>query len=94
MLASLLKVLKVPSISRFCRLNTDIHFGRNCGFQTLCVLTGITSQSALQQAESDGNKNFIPDYFSDDVSYSNPFVIVWFGHENPFAESYLGGSIN
>ncbi|XP_066914479.1 glycerol-3-phosphate phosphatase-like isoform X1 [Clytia hemisphaerica] len=50
------------------RLNTDIHFGRNCGFQTLCVLTGITSSSALQKAESDGNTNFIPDYFSDDLT--------------------------
>jgi len=34
----------------------------------MCVLTGITTQTRLEQTEADGDPNFIPDYYSDDVS--------------------------
>lgn len=50
------------------RLDTDVHFGRNCGFQTLCVLTGVTTPASLQQAEAKGVTDLIPDFFSDDLT--------------------------
>lgn len=50
------------------RLNTDIQFGYNCGFKTLCILTGITTEKILEEAISEGKPEFIPDYVSDDLS--------------------------
>lgn len=47
-------------------LEQDILFGKNCGFQTLLVLTGATSKEDLLRP-SDDHHRLIPDYFTDSL---------------------------
>lgn len=42
------------------RLEQDIGFGNNCGFQSLAVLTGAAT---LQSIENNPVKHEIPDYY-------------------------------
>ncbi|KAI9170422.1 hypothetical protein LWI28_027678 [Acer negundo] len=42
------------------RLDTDILFGHNAGCKTLLVLSGVTTQSTLQ----DSSNNIQPDYYT------------------------------
>ncbi|KAG6619744.1 hypothetical protein I3843_09G107800 [Carya illinoinensis] len=46
------------------RLDTDILFGQNAGCKTLLVLSGVTSQSTLQDPSND----IKPDYYTNKVS--------------------------
>uniref|UniRef100_A0A5B7BVV6 Phosphoglycolate phosphatase n=1 Tax=Davidia involucrata TaxID=16924 RepID=A0A5B7BVV6_DAVIN len=54
--------------SRMCmvgdRLDTDILFGQSAGCKTLLVLSGVTTQSTLQ----DPSNNICPDYYTSKVS--------------------------
>ncbi|XP_052202938.1 phosphoglycolate phosphatase 2 [Diospyros lotus] len=56
------------STSRMCmvgdRLDTDILFGQNAGCRTLLVLSGVTTQSSLQ----DPSNHIQPDYYTSTVS--------------------------
>ncbi|KAJ4836691.1 Phosphoglycolate phosphatase 2 [Turnera subulata] len=56
------------STSRMCmvgdRLDTDILFGQNAGCKTLLVLSGVTTQSTLQ----DPSNKILPDYYTSQVS--------------------------
>ena len=50
--------------------NTDILLGKRCGFKTLLVLTGITSQSdvdAMNTSTADSKNSIIPDYYADEL---------------------------
>ncbi|XP_076664760.1 glycerol-3-phosphate phosphatase-like [Andrena cerasifolii] len=49
---------------------TDILLGKRCGFKTLLVLTGITSQSdvdAMNASTADSKGSIIPDYYADEL---------------------------
>ncbi|MED6188624.1 Phosphoglycolate phosphatase 2 [Stylosanthes scabra] len=67
MMAFLLTKFNV-SVSKMCmvgdRLDTDILFGQNAGCKTLLVLSGCTTQSALQ----DPSNNIHPDYYTNKIS--------------------------
>lgn len=67
MMEFLLKKFQIAS-SRMCmvgdRLDTDILFGQNAGCKTLLVLSGVTTQSTLQ----DPSNNIQPDYYTNQVS--------------------------
>ncbi|XP_022642365.1 phosphoglycolate phosphatase 2 isoform X3 [Vigna radiata var. radiata] len=67
MMEFLLKKFNV-SCSKMCmvgdRLDTDILFGQNAGCKTLLVLSGVTTQSALQ----DPSNNIQPDYYTNTIS--------------------------
>ncbi|KAL5140645.1 Phosphoglycolate phosphatase 2 [Glycine soja] len=67
MMEFLLKKFNV-SCSKMCmvgdRLDTDILFGQNAGCKTLLVLSGCTTQSALQ----DPSNNIQPDYYTSKIS--------------------------
>ncbi|KAF8414283.1 hypothetical protein HHK36_002285 [Tetracentron sinense] len=56
------------STSKMCmvgdRLDTDILFGQNSGCKTLLVLSGVTTQSVLQ----DPSNNIQPDYYTSSIS--------------------------
>lgn len=50
--------------------NTDILLGKRCGFKTLLVLTGITSQSdvdAMNASTADSKNSIIPNYYADEL---------------------------
>ncbi|XP_043259538.1 glycerol-3-phosphate phosphatase-like [Colletes gigas] len=50
--------------------NTDILLGKRCGFKTLLVLTGITSQNdvdAMNSPNADSKNLIIPDYYADQL---------------------------
>ena len=50
--------------------NTDILLGKRCGFKTLLVLTGITSQSdvdAMNASTVDSKNSIIPDYYAGEL---------------------------
>lgn len=63
----LLKKFNV-SCSKMCmvgdRLDTDILFGQNAGCKTLLVLSGVTTESALQ----DPSNNIQPDFYTSKIS--------------------------
>ncbi|KAK7246028.1 hypothetical protein RIF29_40885 [Crotalaria pallida] len=67
MMDFLLKKFNV-SCSKMCmvgdRLDTDILFGQNAGCKTLLVLSGVTTQSALQ----DPSNTIQPDYYTSKIS--------------------------
>ncbi|KAH9750067.1 phosphoglycolate phosphatase 2 [Citrus sinensis] len=67
MMEILSKKFQIAS-SRMCmvgdRLDTDILFGQNAGCKTLLVLSGVTTQSTLQ----DPSNNIQPDYYTNQVS--------------------------
>ncbi|KHN14412.1 Phosphoglycolate phosphatase, partial [Glycine soja] len=67
MMEFLLKKFNV-SCSKMCtvgdRLDTDVLFGQNAGCKTLLVLSGCTTQSALQ----DPSNNIQPDYYTSKIS--------------------------
>ncbi|XP_067639553.1 chronophin [Eurosta solidaginis] len=46
-------------------LESDIAFGRQCGFQTLAVLSGFCK---LQDIETESNPSKIPDYYADSMA--------------------------
>ena len=48
-------------------MDTDIQFGQNCAFHTLCVLTGITDQKMLENTDS------VPEYYGNSVSI---FILI------------------
>lgn len=52
------------------RGNTDILFGKNCGLQTLLVLTGVTDLDMLHKWESSSDpeeKLCVPDIYLNNV---------------------------
>lgn len=50
------------------RCNTDINFGKNCGLQTLLVLTGVTKLDQLRSYEKDpGSDHLVPDYYTEAI---------------------------
>ncbi|KVI01134.1 phosphoglycolate phosphatase 2 [Cynara cardunculus var. scolymus] len=61
------KKYNIPT-SKMCmvgdRLDTDILFGQNAGCTTLLVLSGVTSQSTLQ----DPSNQIQPDYYTNQIS--------------------------
>ncbi|GAB2302716.1 Phosphoglycolate phosphatase 2 [Dionaea muscipula] len=63
----LLKKFGITTTSRMCmvgdRLDTDILFGQNAGCKTLLVLSGVTSESALD----DPSNKIQPDYYTNKV---------------------------
>ncbi|KAJ0016928.1 hypothetical protein Pint_09660 [Pistacia integerrima] len=63
----LLKKFQIDT-SRMCmvgdRLDTDILFGQNAGCRTLLVLSGVTTQSTLENPAN----NIQPDYYTSQVS--------------------------
>ncbi|KAL5769405.1 hypothetical protein ACOSP7_015947 [Xanthoceras sorbifolium] len=67
MMEFLLKKFQIDT-SKMCmvgdRLDTDILFGHNAGCKTLLVLSGVTTQSTLQ----DPSNNIQPDYYTSKVS--------------------------
>ncbi|PSS32834.1 Phosphoglycolate phosphatase [Actinidia chinensis var. chinensis] len=67
MMDFLLKKYQI-STSRMCmvgdRLDTDILFGKNAGCRTLLVLSGVTTQSTLQDPTND----ILPEYFTSKIS--------------------------
>ncbi|XP_047136118.1 glycerol-3-phosphate phosphatase isoform X1 [Hydra vulgaris] len=51
------------------RLNTDIVFGNDCGMQTLCVLTGVTSEKEIIELSSNSSSlNLLPTCYTDKLS--------------------------
>ncbi|KAL9455491.1 hypothetical protein AB3S75_004839 [Citrus x aurantiifolia] len=66
MMEILSKKFQIAS-SRMCmvgdRLDTDILFGQNAGCKTLLVLSGVTTQSTLQ----DPSNNIQPDYYTNQI---------------------------
>ncbi|XP_057477982.1 phosphoglycolate phosphatase 2 [Actinidia eriantha] len=67
MMDFLLKKYQI-STSRMCmvgdRLDTDILFGKNAGCRTLLVLSGVTTQSTLQDPTND----ILPEYYTSKIS--------------------------
>ncbi|KAK1552931.1 hypothetical protein Q3G72_025891 [Acer saccharum] len=67
MMEFLLKKFQIDT-SKMCmvgdRLDTDILFGHNAGCKTLLVLSGVTTQSTLQ----DPSNNIQPDYYTSKIS--------------------------
>ncbi|KAK4841432.1 hypothetical protein QYF36_004390 [Acer negundo] len=67
MMEFLLKKFQIDT-SKMCmvgdRLDTDILFGHNAGCKTLLVLSGVTTQSTLQ----DSSNNIQPDYYTSKIS--------------------------
>lgn len=57
-------------IAPLCRLNTDIKFGKNCGFRTLFVLTGahtVDDMRKYQASNSVEDQTYVPDYYTNRV---------------------------
>lgn len=56
-------------LKTFLRCNTDINFGKNCGLQTLLVLTGVTNLAQLRQYEADpSSADLVPDYYTESLN--------------------------
>lgn len=51
------------------RLETDILFGKKCGFQTVCVLSGVTTESRLEAMLSNKDTDLYPQFIADSVSF-------------------------
>lgn len=50
--------------------NTDILLGKRCGFKTLVVLTGITTQNDIENmnaSDIDTKNLIIPDYYANEL---------------------------
>lgn len=59
------------------RCNTDILFGKNCGFQTLMVETGIHKESdvrAWQQSEDPEERKLVPDFILSSLTDILPYL--------------------
>lgn len=59
------------------RANTDILFGRNCGFKTLLVETGIHKESDVrqwQQSEDEEEKKLVPDFILKSLTDLLPYL--------------------
>jgi len=53
-----------------CRLDTDILFGRNCGFKTLLVLTGAHGIADVEErAKKEETKSMVPDFYIESVGH-------------------------
>ncbi|XP_022208577.2 pyridoxal phosphate phosphatase [Drosophila obscura] len=65
----LIKHLKISEPQRVLMvgdmLAQDIHFGRQCGFQTLLVLSGGCT---LEQLQAETSPDLLPDYYADSVA--------------------------
>eukprot|EP01156_Anaeramoeba_ignava_P017735 Anaeramoba_ignava/a89913_64.p3 GENE.a89913_64~~a89913_64.p3 ORF type:complete len:248 (-),score=86.15 a89913_64:3423-4166(-) len=46
------------------RLDTDIQFGNSCGIQTICLLSGVTSEEEIIQCK---NPELIPTYYTETI---------------------------
>ena len=56
---------------------TDILLGKRCGFQTLLVLSGVTSQKEVNEMNMPGAEEkglIIPDYYIDSLSDLSEFL--------------------
>ncbi|KAF6021030.1 PGP [Bugula neritina] len=52
------------------RLDTDILFGRNCGFKTLLVLTGAHGIADVEErAKKEETKSMVPDFYIESVGH-------------------------
>lgn len=49
------------------RLETDILFGKKCGFQTVCVLSGVTTESRLEAMLSNKDTDLYPQFIADSL---------------------------
>ena len=54
-------------------MNTDILFGRRCGFTTLLVMSGVTKNEDILEMKKYSNNNnnnnvIIPDFYTDTLS--------------------------
>ncbi|XP_057313390.1 glycerol-3-phosphate phosphatase-like [Hydractinia symbiolongicarpus] len=49
------------------RLETDILFGKKCGFQTVCVLSGVTNESQLEAMLSNKDTDLYPQFIADSL---------------------------
>lgn len=59
------------------RCDTDILFGKNCGFKTLLVLSGCTKLEEVEKWQSSDNeddKKLVPDFYVDTLGDLLPFV--------------------
>ncbi|KAK0159987.1 hypothetical protein PV328_007438 [Microctonus aethiopoides] len=59
------------------RANTDILFGKRCGFKTLLVLTGCTQLTQLEKWKSSGepkDHELLPDFYTNTIGDILPYI--------------------
>ncbi|XP_015124693.1 glycerol-3-phosphate phosphatase isoform X2 [Diachasma alloeum] len=59
------------------RANTDILFGKRCGFKTLLVLTGVSTTSDIdnwKKSNDLNDKELIPDYYTQTIGDLLPYI--------------------